>query len=309
MAFLAEIKKQVESVNSSRKITQAMQLVAANKMKYFQRQATHNREYAWKLLEAMSLCHHRLSDLALAEKRNSGKNVFVLITSDKGLCGALNVRLIQNLLKSKEWTTTPEAERLLITIGRKGYDYMNRRNIPIAAHFPGISERLDAMTAFHLINTIASYWDSGEAKKIYMVSTHYVNPFLSIPRLSTYLPFSSEMIAEHLNWRATMRNTQEDTNTVGQHFFFEPNEGRVIETLAHQLIHSLFMQSFNEFKAAEYSSRMVAMKKATEAADDMIKSLTLQYHKTRQAGITQQLCEIAAGSEATIGEEALLEVY
>ncbi len=310
MAFLAEIKKQIESVNNSRKITQAMQLVAANKMKHFQRQAVHNRAYAWKLLDGLTLCHHRTTDLPLAQKRTEGKTLFVLITSDKGLCGALNVRMVQHFLGSKEWKVVAPENRLLITIGRKGYDFMNRRGFPVAAHFPAVNERMDALAAFNLINKILAYWEKEQVKKIIMASAHYVNPFLNLPNLKTYLPLSDEMAKEHLEWRSLSLPPQQknEVATPEQLLFYEPNAARVIETLSRQLIQSLFIQSFNEFKAAEYSSRMVAMKKATEAADDMVKTLTLQYHKSRQASITQQLCEIAAGSEATIHEEVLLEI-
>jgi F-type H+-transporting ATPase subunit gamma len=113
MAFLAEIKNHIQSTKNTQKITQAMQLVAANKMKVFQKKAVNARRYAWSLLEGLALCHQSIEASPYAEKREKGETVFVFITSDKGLCGSLNVRMLEKIFKSEKWLKTPESERVL----------------------------------------------------------------------------------------------------------------------------------------------------------------------------------------------------
>jgi F-type H+-transporting ATPase subunit gamma len=307
MPFLAEIKKNISTTQSTKKITQAMQLVAATKMKFFQREGLNSRLYAWSLLEGHKICHQSIQNLPYAQKREQGKVLFIFITSDKGLCGSLNVRMNNALFKSKRWLNIPEEERMLFTIGKKGYDTALRKGIKVEKNFPEINEYLDPLHALTIINVIIEYWKKELVKEIILVSTHYVNPFTSIPSFKTYLPFSLEMIKEHLRWREHHISDEgvtltPDDMSKDQLIFFEPSLERVSEVLATQLVQALFLQAFYEFKASEYSSRMVAMKKATESADEMIHLLTLQYHKTRQSIITQQLCELASGSEAVTEE-------
>lgn len=308
MAFLAEIKNHIQSTKNTQKITQAMQLVAANKMKVFQKKAVNARRYAWSLLEGLALCHQSIETLPFAEKREKGETVFVLITSDKGLCGSLNVRMLDKIFKSEKWVNTPASERVLITIGRKGYEVALRRDIKVEKHYPEINEQLDQLTALTLVNDLIEYWTNRKVKEVVLVSTHYINPFVTIPNIKTYLPFSVDMAQDHLQWKeGSVASAQSEARVKNDLIIYEPSMERATDVLSRQLIHMLFLQAFNEFKASEYSSRMVAMKKATESADEMIHSLTLQYHKSRQSAITQQLCELAAGSEAVEMEDLVVE--
>jgi F-type H+-transporting ATPase subunit gamma len=218
--------------------------------------------------------------------------------------------MINSLFKSKRWLEVPQEERLLFTIGKKGHDTAVRKGIKIEKNFPEVNEQLDPLHALTIINVIIDYWNKEPIKEIILVSTHYVSPFISTPSLKTYLPFSLEMIKDHLRFKEQRVSDERITLTPediskDQLIFFEPSLERVIHVLSTQLVQSLFLQAFYEFKAAEYSSRMVAMKKATESADELIHLLTLGYHKTRQSIITQQLCELASGSEAVSEENSL----
>lgn len=308
MPFLAEIKKHIQSTKNTQKITQAMQLVAANKMKTFQKKAVSARQYAWSLLEGLAMCHQSIETLPYAEKRSEGKVLFVFITSDKGLCGALNVRMMETIFKSKKWLETPTEERYLITIGRKGYETALRRGFKVEKHYPEVTEQMDQFSSLSIINDIIEYWNKNIVKEVVLISTHYVNPFITIPNMKTYLPFSVPMIQEYLRWQYTpVSEVAREIVLKNNLIIFEPSHDRVVDVLARQLVQMLFLQGFNEFKASEYSSRMVAMKKATEAADELIHGLTLQYHKSRQGAITQQLCELAAGSEAVESEQMVEE--
>lgn len=284
---LIEVKKRITSTQNMRKITQAMQLVAANKMKFFQRQALAARLYVTNLMHGLQLSLAEMKELSYGQERAVGKTLFVIITSDKGLCGSLNTRLTQTLLRSEKWNSLSADQRLVITIGRKSLEAMRRTRVTPSAKFEGITEKLTPLEALKIIDTIISYWESGDVKEVVLVAPHYVNAFVAHPRLRTYLPLNQELIKEY-----------EEVRQTHQPLLYEASEEQVVEAAALQLVQSLFMAAFSDLKASEYSSRMVAMKKATEAADDMIKALRLEFNRSRQAKITQELAELVAGTAA-----------
>ena len=297
MASLLETRKKIKSVKQTRKITKAMQLVSASKMKVFQKKAVSSREYAWDLL---SVLKHHLTEQQRSlfmEDRKEGKTLFVLYSSDKGLCGALNTKLQKALFSSDTWKDTPADERLFITIGKKAFDFASYNEIRMAKSFKGLNENLSTLDALEFIQPIMDFWMRGEVKKIYMVAPHYKSTLVFYPIMKTFLPFSEEMISEHLKVDEDL--VREDMVSRNNSFMiYEPSEERVVETLFEQVIQLLFVQAFYELKAAEYSSRMIAMQNATDNADDMIYQLTLDYNKARQAKITQELSEIAGAMAA-----------
>lgn len=297
MASLLETRKKIKSVKQTRKITKAMQLVSASKMKVFQKKAVSARGYAWDLLAVLK--HHLTEQQrnVFMEQRETGKTLFVLYSSDKGLCGGLNTKLQKALFNSKLWKETPADQRLLITVGKKGYDYSNYNEIPIEKSFKGLKENMTTLDALEFIKPITDYWMDRTVKKIYMVAPHYKSTLVFYPLLKTFLPFSLEMIGEHLNVEEEEKR-EEVLPTTNTFMFFEPTEERVVEVLFEQVIQLLFLQSFFELKAAEYSSRMIAMQNATENAGDLIDKMTLQLNKARQAKITQELTEIAGAMAA-----------
>ncbi len=295
MPFLVEIKKKIGAVQNTRKITKAMELVAASRMKQFQRKAVGTRSYAWSLLDALQQDVVSLQETVFGEHRETGKVLFVILTSDKGLCGALNQQLIRTLWRSERWRMLPPEERALITIGKKSFEAATHAGITPLERFEGLSEQMTPVKALAVIDKILGYWERGEVREIVFVSPHYVNPFTFHPTLKTYLPFNAGMIETHTTWRGGGATATPEAMPID---FHEPSKERVREALAIQLIETLFLQAFYELKATEYSSRMVAMKNATEAADEMVRSLTLSYNKARQGAITQQLAELTGGSLA-----------
>jgi F-type H+-transporting ATPase subunit gamma len=292
---LIEVKNKIQSTKNTKKITKAMQLVAANKMKHFQKKAFSSREYAWKLLEALQDLHTNFSQLSYGEQRTEGATLFVLMTSDKGLAGSLNTRLIKELLRSDAWNELSGTERLLITVGKKSKLAAKREGIPILKSFEGIYEDMTPVNSLKLVAKILEFWEENQCKKVILVSPHYVNPFDIKTTQKQYLPFTQEMIQTHFNWRD--EQLVEKTVPIAEENL-EAGEDHMLARLGFQIVNALFIQAFYELKAAEYSSRMVAMKSATEAADDIIRQLTLDYNKARQAKITQELSELAAGSAA-----------
>ena len=298
---LNEIKKKIKATKNTRKITKAMQLVAASKMRVFQKKAVHSREFAWDMLEVLRNNLDEQVQTSLMERRETGKTVFVLYTSDKGLCGALNTRILKTLMTSSKWNNTPESERLLFTVGKKSYDYATFRSIPVEKSFNSINEKITAHDALKIVSDIINYWNHHKVKEVVMIAPHYKNSLIYYPVMKTYLPFSADMVHQHVH--AALEAEGEHTNTeevfTNEPFIeYEPSQEHFTQVLVEQIVTTLFMQSFLELKASEYSSRMIAMQNATDAAGDMIHKYSLQYNKARQAAITQEIAEIVSGSMA-----------
>lgn len=298
MASLLEIRNKIEATKGTKKITKAMQLVAASKMKAFQKTATSVREYTLKLLDALRLTGRSLNETVYAERREAGKILFILMTSDKGLCGAMNNKLIRSTFRSELWTQTPESERLLITVGRKSTEAARAAGIPVVESFAGLKDKLETLDALGVIDSIMKLWDEGEVRRVVLIAPEYVNPFVFHVRQRDYLPLTPDVVQNLIEARG--KEAMEGASTEAA--FFEPGREEVVNRIVQQVVESLFIEAFFELKATEYSSRMVAMKKATEAADDKIKELTNVFNKARQRAITRQLSELAAANEAMSSE-------
>ena len=291
MSSLLEIKNQISATKGTKKITRAMQLVAASKMKTFQKTSESVRDYTKDLLASLFLSGRTLASTSFAQHRTGGKVLFVLLTSDKGLCGAMNTKLIRSTFEGELWNATPISDRLLITVGRKGAEAARVYKAEVTESFPGLTEQLETIDALKVVSPILNLWQSGEVKQVVLIAPEYVNPFVFHTEAKTYLPLK-EALTERLA----------PEGEAVEAAFFEPAEETVVEQLARKVVESLFIEAFFQLKATEYSSRMVAMKKATEAADEKITSLTNIFNKLRQSVITQQLSELAAANEAMSSE-------
>ena len=270
-------------------------------MRVFQKKAVSSRTYSWDLLTVLRDALKETIDSPLTQKRDKGKTLFILYTSDKGLCGALNGRILKALLNSNLWNDTPKEDRLLMTIGKKSNDFAKYRGIPVEKAFKSINEKLTLLETIDIVDSIIKYWMKEDIKEVVMVAPHYKNSLVYYPVIKTYLPFSESMIEEHLRALEHAEGLEvEDKDVLHREppIIFEPSKERFGTVLVEQIVYTLFMQSFFELKAAEYSSRMVAMQNATDAAGDIIDSLTLRFNKARQAAITQEIAEIVGGSMA-----------
>ncbi|MFT7183932.1 MAG: F-type H+-transporting ATPase subunit gamma [Oceanicoccus sp.] len=299
---LLEIKKKIGGVKNTRKITKAMQLVAVSKMQRFQIRAVASRSFVWDLLNVLDRNMSVQSNSPYSEKRTEGKTLFVVYTSDKGLCGSLNTKLNNALYRSDKWKNTPEDERLLITIGKKAHDYAKSNKIDVVEHFLGIPEKLATLDAIQIIDRILSYWTSKEAKEVIFIAPHYKNSFTFYPVMKTFLPFTEDTIESVLG-HLEEGEKPEFVRDENQFMIFAPSEDHVLDRLYEQIIQAMFIQSFLELKASEYSSRMIAMQNATDAADRMIKDLTRVYNQIRQSKITQEIAELMGASMAMEDED------
>jgi F-type H+-transporting ATPase subunit gamma len=262
-------------------------------MKNYQRQANASRDFSEELLRQIALCANESSSNMFTENRTEGKKLFVVMTSDKGLCGNLNQRIIKKVFSSEIWQNTKEEDRMLITIGKKSADAARRMGINIHKSFVGIGETITPLTALSIINNIIAPWEDKTCKEIYLVYPQYKNAFLNIPVIAKYLPYSEQRFQEYQE--EMHQKEKNDLPTI-----FEPDFEHIQEKLWLQFIQMLFTAGFYEMKASEYSNRMIAMKKATDAAEEMIGDLTLEMNKARQAQITQELSELAGASMANI---------
>jgi len=305
MSSLLETKNKIESTKNTKKITKAMQLVAASKMKVFQRTSQNVKISTTDLLKTLGLCGTGILDVEFAKRRETGKTLFVLLTSDKGLCGAMNARLTRHAFRSKEWLSLSPEDRLLMTVGRKAKDAAKTQGVIPVASFQGLQEQMSIVDALEVIGAILEPWMSEEVKQVYLIAPEYVNAFTFQTTIRSYLPLTPEIIQRQLNERVPGIILPERSEEAS---FIEPNLDRVVAVLAQRVVESLFVEAFYELKATEYSSRMVAMKNATEAADDRIRYLTRLFNKARQDAITRQLSELAAASEAMTHENTY-EIY
>jgi F-type H+-transporting ATPase subunit gamma len=297
---LIEVKQQIKSTKNTKKITKAMQLVAASKMKKFQKVALNSREFSRMLVSTLRLSGGSIAETSFGNSSGE-KKLFVLLTSDKGLCGAMNTRLLRVLFKGDLWQGLADDEKDLITIGKKSSESAKYMGIRVMHSYNAVTEEMTPLEALKIIDKILEAWETGEYGEVYLVSPWYVNPFVFNARAKKMLPLSNQMMQEYLTEEGIdWQRGEEVPDTV----LFEPSRERVAEGLALQIVRGMFTEAFYQLKATEYSSRMVAMKKATEAADDQIKILTGKFNKARQAAITQQLAELASASEAMSTQNA-----
>ncbi|MEK9159578.1 MAG: ATP synthase F1 subunit gamma [Patescibacteria group bacterium] len=290
---LLEIRKRITGVKNTRKITKAMQLVAASKMRQFQKRAVSTRRYVWDLIDLLEENIHVMSQFT--EQREKGQVLFVLYTSDKGLCGPLNTKLINGLFRSERWNALQENERMLVTLGKKGTDFARSNGIHIDKHFVGVPEKMNTVEALKIVDELLAFWTKGNVKEIVLVAPHYKNSFTFYPVLKTFLPFTRAMVESNIG---TEENKHRRHKKPDDLMIYEPSKEYVVNRLHQQVVSSLFLESFLELKASEYSSRMMAMQAATDAADKITSELSLQYNKARQQAITQEIAELVGASAA-----------
>jgi F-type H+-transporting ATPase subunit gamma len=277
-----EIRRRIGSAKNIKQITRAMQFVAASKLKRAQDSTLAARPYSEKIDEVLADLATVLGeeDHPLFADRESGKRLIVLITTDRGLAGPLNTNVIRFAAKT---ITEHQGDLTLATVGRKGRDAMRRARVPIEAHFAGFGDRPQFADVLPLARLITEDFIGGTYAQVDVIYSRFVSTLVQRPQLDGLLP---------------IRPTADTTGIPGGQFIFEPSPGAVLEQLLPRYVATRLYQAVLEAKASEESSRMVAMKNATENAEDLIEDLTLAYNKVRQANITREMIEIASGAQA-----------
>ena len=280
-----EIRKRIGSAKNIKQITRAMQFVAASKLRRAQESTLAARPYRETLDEVIADLAAVLSGgdhPLLAERDLAGEHnrLIVIITSDRGLAGALNTNTIRFL--AREITEHP-GDLKVATVGRKGRDAMRRARVPIAAYFDGFGERPAFADVLPIARLVADDFVAGVYDRVDVIYPRFVSTLVQRPVMEQLLPIVPA----------------EDTVGIpGNQFLFEPNPGAFLEALVPRYVATRLYASVLETTASFFSSQMVAMKNATENAEELIDDLTLSYNKVRQANITREMVEIASGAQA-----------
>jgi F-type H+-transporting ATPase subunit gamma len=277
-----EIRRRIGSVRNIKQITRAMQFVAASKLKRAQDATLASRPYAEKLDEVLSDVATVLGgeDHPLLAAREGGKRCIVLVTTDRGLAGSLNTNTIR--FASRE-ITGRAGDFEVVTVGRKGRDAMRRASVPLAAHFSGFGDRPAFADVLPLARLVTDDYLGEKYGRVDVIYNRFVSTLVQRPEMIQLLP---------------IRPAEDTEGIPGNQFIFEPNASAVLERLVPRYVATRLFQAVLEGKASEESSRMVAMKNATENAQELIEDLTLSYNKVRQTNITREMIEIASGANA-----------
>jgi len=295
MPSTRDIRRRIKSVKSTAQITKAMQLVAAAKMKKAQDQATHGRAYAEsmnKILVALRDAAEEGSHPYFVEGKGD-KTLVLVIASDKGLCGALNTNLFKKLINANL-----EGECNYITIGRKASQALSRLRKNLVADFP-IKDPAKFADLRSAGNYLQEQFRSGDYKKVLVVFNNFINTVTVVPTVEQLLPVDKVTLGGKRSFEGmgSALEVKETSHDVPE-YTFEPSAEEVFAAILPQYVNNTLYQMLLEARASEHSSRMVAMKNATDNAKQMLKDLSLEYNKLRQAAITNELLEITTAKMA-----------
>jgi F-type H+-transporting ATPase subunit gamma len=293
MASARDIRRRIRSVKNTSQITKAMQMVAASKMRRAQQAALSGRSYATLMNEVLSEVVYHAGDFthALMEKREGGRRCVVVVSTDKGLCGALNSNLLREAARFEKETT------VYITAGRKGSQFVARTKRQLAAEFT-YKDAPPFAEARAISRFAQDLFIKGEVNRVDILFTNFISTLSQKPETLPLLPVGeikgvTAAVAGHASSEALLKGATE--------FLFEPSAGSVLGGLLPHYLNFQVYQILLEAKASEHSARMVAMKNATDNAKQLIKDLTIEYNKLRQASITKELLEIASAAMALEG--------
>ena len=291
MAGTKEIKRRIKSVKNTKKITKAMELVSASKMKRAIASTLASRLYAsysWEVLASVAKNLEENTHVFFNEPAK-GKTLIVLITSNRGLCGGYNSQIIKKVLRQLK----EEKEDVdIITVGKKGDIAMRRINQNITGAFTEMPDvNIMISNIVPLSNMVMDEYKNKTYKKVYIAYTHFFSALSQKPIIKQLLPISKQEVAEALLSQGESKASAEKKID----YLFEGDFDTLINSLAEKITRMQIYQMFLESNASEQSSRMVAMKNASEASGEMIDDLTLMFNKARQAGITREISEISAG--------------
>jgi len=323
-----ELRKRIKSVGNIRKITKAMEMVAAAKMKKVIAKAVSSRSYselAWSILVNVSESL-RWRESPLLDVRPVKRICIVLFTSNKGLCGGLNTQLVKKVLEQVknphslminrvrdvklEPTVSPkDLEIEFVTVGKKGTDAVIRAGQKVVASFVDWNEQLGMNNVYPLTEFLFEKYREAHYDKIVVAYSNFVSVVKNQPKIRQILPLSRLDIEKQLEelGKETVKKTREkEIHEMKQeakeaYYVFEPGKKAVLEIILPNMIESQIYQAFLESQASEFSSRMLTMKNASDVAGDMMKDFNLFYNIARQAGITSELAEISAGITAMEG--------
>ncbi|MBP6911670.1 MAG: ATP synthase F1 subunit gamma [Candidatus Pacebacteria bacterium] len=295
MAGSLDIKRRIKSVKNTKKITKAMELVSASKMKRAVSATLASRPYAqasWQILESLSKIGGETEHPLLA-KREVKNTLIVLITSNRGLCGAYNAQIIRKVLQIIKDSNNSNIS--FIAIGKKGEGALRRLGQNIVASFTELPENATLRDVLPIGNLLIQEYMNGTYDKVHIAYTDFVSALVSKPAVRLILPVTIEEVEKSVETLGTNNSTAPSNNLPTTSYTFEPGYDVLMSKLVEKIARAQVYQMILESSASEQSSRMMAMKNASEAAGEMIDDLTLAFNKARQAAITKEISEISAG--------------
>lgn len=303
MALQAKaIKAKITSVKNIRKITKAMELVSVSKMKKAVDQTLGTRHFATKALEILiGLSKERALKHDLLKEGEGDKVLLVMISSNKGLCGSFNVNIAKKVNESVE-KFGGAAKHAFITIGKNSERHSRRLGTEVVGSFIDIPENPSPEDVRGLVRLVLDEYKTGRYNKVMIAYGHYVSALVNRPVVRQLLPITQEGIERMITELDEIDESVTDISAskVSNHIF-EPGEEELLDAVLPRLTEVRVYQAVLESYASEHSSRMFAMKNATENADKLADTLKLSYNRARQEGITNEISEIASGAEALNG--------
>lgn len=286
MAGEKEIRTQIASIKSTQKITKAMEMVAASKMRKAQDRMTETRPYSQKMLNVighLANAHAEYKHPFLIEHTNVKRVGFIILSTDRGLCGGLNINAFKAALKAMQEWQDKKVEIDLCLIGSKGAQFFKRFSGNIVSQVTGLGDTIHISDLIGAIKAMLDNYIEGNIDQLFLVENEFVNTMTQQPKVTTLLPLvpeENEELKHHWD------------------YIYEPGAKEVLDGLLIRYIESIIYQSAVENVACEMSARMIAMKSATDNAGELISELQLVYNKARQASITQEISEIVGGAAA-----------
>jgi len=294
MASGKELRTKIKSVENTKKITKAMEMISVSKMRKAQERMRAARPYSEKIRNiATNLGQANPEYVHTFMKSNDGKAVgFIVVTTDKGLCGGLNTNLLRAVTGKLRETQAAGKTAQAVAIGIKGLGFLNRVGAKVVSHLTHLGDKPHLDKLIGPVKVLLDAYTRGEVSAVYLCYNKFVSTMSQVPTVDQLLPLSSaKMEAE----------TKASGTHHGWDYIYEPDAQTVIDELLVRYAEALVYQALAENMASEHAARMVAMKAATDNAGNVIGELKLVYNKTRQAAITKELSEIVSGAAAISG--------
>jgi F-type H+-transporting ATPase subunit gamma len=295
MAAGKEIRAKIKSFENTKKITKAMEMVSASKMRKAQDRMRAARPYADKIRNItanLSKANPEYRSPYLRKAEGAPKTVgFIVVTTDKGLCGGLNTNILRAVTQKMKEVQAGGGHVQAVAIGNKGLGFLNRIGAKVVSQATQLGDRPQIDKLIGPVKTMLDLFVGGQLDAVYLCYTRFINTMNQEPQVQQLLPLT----AEHL------QQTAEEKSQYGWDYIYEPDAPAVIDELMTRYIEGLVYQAVAENMASEQSARMVAMKAATDNAGNLISEFKLIYNKQRQAAITKELSEIVGGAAAISG--------
>jgi F-type H+-transporting ATPase subunit gamma len=294
MAVGKEIRGKIKSVENTKKITKAMEMVAASKMRKAQERMRQARPYSDKVRNIAANLSQANPEYRSPYMRTGGASKvagFVVVTTDKGLCGGLNTNILRALTTRMKDAQAAGQSVEVVAIGNKGFGFMNRIGGKVVSHAVQLGDTPQLEKLIGPVKVMLDAFVGGKVDSVHLCYTKFINTMKQEPVIEQLLPLSAERLAQ----------TEAEKSQYGWDYLYEPDAPTVIDDLLTRYIEALVYQAVAENMASEQSARMVAMKAATDNAGTLIGELKLVYNKTRQAAITKELSEIVGGAAAISG--------